>query len=217
MNYQRLHDSIIHRALTRPPQLGLESHHITPKCEGGHNDGPQVHLTTKEHRIVHRLRYKLFGVVGNILAYNLMRYGRKALASNHSMFSSLGGKAHHLQLKIADPIKYSDRQRKAGLAAGMNSKTKQLGFYQLSKDEKKAAQDKGRQTTVEQKLGMFSDQYREQHRKTLFKPVVTPAGTFDSMQDAADHYGVSAGTITYRVNNTNPKWNLWNYMENNNE
>lgn len=95
-----------------------------------------------------------------------------------------------------------------------NSTIKQLGMFSLSEDDKKRARDKGRQTIVENKLGMFSDEYRAAHRLTLFKPVTTPHGDFDSMTEVALFYGVSPGTITYRVSSNSVKWAEWKYKGN---
>lgn len=213
MNYQKIHDAIILRALNRnlSENSSCESHHIHPKCEGGQNNGPVVKLTQKEHIIVHHLRYKITKVIGNLCAYNLMKYGRLFKNEYQTIISRAGGIAHHLQWKLRDPITYSERQRKSGKLAGAYSRDNKRGFHSLSEEQKKEARDKGRKTTVELKLGMFSDGYRKKHRLTLHKKVVTPAGVFDSMQEAAKHHNVVPGTITYRVNSISNVWCDWHY------
>lgn len=203
MNYQKIHDQIINRALARTIRDGseYEKHHIVPKHEGGHEQGPLVLLTRKEHYIVHKLRYKFTQSMGNLLAYNLMRYGRGALIRNHQTISIKGGLAHHAQWRERDPIGYSQRQQKAGRSAGANSRDRNLGFHALDEEQKTLARDKGRATTVENKLGMFSNEFRRHHRVNMQKKVQTPNGVFESMTEAAEHYNISRGAVTYRVNN----------------
>lgn len=219
MDYQKIHDDIIRRAQTRSIKLPSvhHVHHITPKCEGGYSDGPTVILTIKEHATIHILRYRINQILGNKLAYNILKYGfNNVTGRNNSDF----GKVSHIKFKERDPIGYVERQRKAGRAAGLNSLTNKLGFHGLSEADKQKARVKGGVTTALNKLGMFSDEYRAQHRLTLQKPVSTPDGQFDSMQEAAKYYGVCSGAITYRVNQKSLKWKEWSYThegENNNE
>lgn len=215
MNYQSIHDSIIRRGLIRPidPSCYYEYHHITPRCEGGCDDGPVVPLTPKEHRIIHKLRYKLTGVMGNVFAYNLMKYGREALRIKHPLIARMGGRAHHATYKQRDPEGYSERQRKAGRIAGAQSRDNGLGFFRLTEEEKKSARDKGRATTVANNLGMFDPKYRIEHAKTLVKRVNTPSGVFNSMQEAAAYYNKVPGTITYRVQSSHPNWTDWFIIE----
>ena len=117
MNYIKIHDSIINRAKTRSPTslTYYERHHIIPKCEGGDHNGDLVHLTIKEHRLVHLLRYKMTNVVGNLRAYYMM--------SNRSYESvqlqaSEAAKASHQKRKSADPIAYIEHQRRVGVLGG---------------------------------------------------------------------------------------------------
>lgn len=214
MNYQRIHDAIIHRSQSRLRCIvtKYESHHILPKCEGGEDSAATVFLTEKEHRLIHRLRYKITGVLGNILAYNLLRYGRNSLGKNHKLISSLGGKSHHLHYRNRDALAYSNRQRAAGISGGNNCKSKQLGFFTLTESQKNAARNKGRATTVNNKIGMFSDEFREKHKQNLQKKIKTPNGVFDSMTAASTFYKVSAATITYRVKSNTESWKNWTYI-----
>lgn len=215
MNYQRIHDSIIDRALhrnTNHSQVKYESHHIKPVCEGGLRSGQTVLLTQKEHRIIHKLRYKFTGVLGNILAYNLMKYGRDFLNENHRLVASKGGFGHHEKMKNEDPEKYRERQSNSGKVGGTKCYENGLGFFAMSEDQMKKSRKRGTKTLVENKIGMFSDEFRKQFRIKLQKKVLTPDGIFDSMILAAKHYGVSCGTITYRVNNEREKWNEWRYV-----
>lgn len=56
MNYKKIHDDIIERALNRNIEGYTERHHIVPKCMGGSNKKDNIAvLTAKEHFIIHRL------------------------------------------------------------------------------------------------------------------------------------------------------------------
>lgn len=211
MNYKSIHDSIISRARSRTskPDKSYESHHIIPKCEGGSHDGEQVFLTPKEHVLVHKLRYKMTGVCGNYMAYNLMKYGRSKWKGLLSEVVRKNGIEHHKKWKETDLEGYTNRQRKAGISGGNKCKKNQSGFFRLTEEEKTTARDKGRKTLVEKKIGMFSDEYREKHKKFLEKKVNTPDGIFDSLTDAAKYYNVTRGTMTYRINSKNfSEWYL---------
>ncbi|AUM58396.1 homing endonuclease [Proteus phage phiP4-3] len=62
MNYKRIHDLIINRAINRPIPIGYtEKHHIIPKSLGGGNEPENiVILTGREHYIIHKLLYKIY-------------------------------------------------------------------------------------------------------------------------------------------------------------
>ena len=204
MNYLSIHDSIINRAKNRIRAEGYESHHILPRCEGGLENSEQVFLSQKEHSVIHKLRYEITGVVGNLIAYRLMKYGRKMLNENHTEISRAGGKAHH-QIYRQNPELYSIRQKKSGIVGGNKCRDEKIGFFQLTEEEMKKAKSKGRQTIVREKLGMFSDEYREKHKELLHKKVYTPDGIFNSLTEASQYYKVSRSTMTYRVNSDNFK------------
>lgn len=210
MTYQKIHDSIINRARKRNlcEKIYTEKHHIIPKCEGGLNSGEVVHLTHKEHRLIHFLRYKINGVLGNLLAYNMMNKteeGRKRLQKESA---SIGAKSYHKNYKNKNPEKYYENQKKAGIKGGIKCVENKLGFFSLSFSERQAARKRGADTLVREKIGMFSDEFREKHKILIQKKIKTPDGIFESMIKAAEFYKVVPATITYRVNN----WKNWNYI-----
>lgn len=218
MNYVTIHDSIIERGQKRINQnLNYESHHITPKCEGGGHLDPQVLLTQKEHRLIHKLRYKINHNVGNLLAYNLMKYGRNYINKNKNIISSLGGKAHHKKMHNKDPVLYKERQRLSGLKGGNKCKIERIGFFALTEIELNESRKRGRETIVKNKLGMFSDEYREKHRLNLFKKIETPDGIFNSITEATRYYNTTPGNITYRLKSEKEQWKKWNYIGDKNE
>lgn len=59
MNYQKIHDQIIERALSRSLDGYKESHHILPRSLGGSDDPTNlVDLTAREHYLVHWLLHR---------------------------------------------------------------------------------------------------------------------------------------------------------------
>lgn len=62
MNYQKIHDSIINKALTRgKPDCYCEKHHILPKSMGGSDSKENlVLLTAREHYLIHWVLYKIY-------------------------------------------------------------------------------------------------------------------------------------------------------------
>lgn len=119
----------------------------------------------------------------------------------------MGGIAMHTKTKQNNPEKYYTQQSEYGKLGGIKCRDNKIGIHSLTEEEKKSAREKGTKTIVENKIGMFSDEFREKHKITLHKKIKTPDGTFESMKEAADFYNVVAGTITYIVNN----WKGWYY------
>jgi hypothetical protein len=204
MNYEKIHNHIIERAKARnlPANTYYEKHHIIPKCEGGSPDGEMVKLTLKEHRLIHLLRYKITGIFGNINAFNWMTQPENIKRNNSSQAAKLSHKKHNDR----DPEAYANKQRNAGIAGGNKAYKNKKGFHSIPEDEMIKIRLRGTKTIVDNKLGMFSDEYRKIHKAVLQKPIMTPSGKFKSMLDASKYYGVVPATITYRVNGKNEEW-----------
>jgi hypothetical protein len=204
MNYQKIHDNIIFQAKNRPISIDVyyENHHILPKCEGGLKTGETVKLTLKEHRLIHLLRYKITGVFGNINAFNWMTQSENAKRNN----SIEAAKISHKKFKERDPQGYYIRQKNSGIIGGNKAFENKKGFYSIPEEEMVKIRLRGVKTIVDNKLGMFSDEYREKHKLTLMKSIMTPDGIFNSMLEASKHFNVVPATITYRVNSKNEKW-----------
>jgi hypothetical protein len=61
MNYEKIYQQLIDRAITRTLNGYKERHHIVPKCMGGDNSKLNlVNLTAREHFIAHKLLCKLY-------------------------------------------------------------------------------------------------------------------------------------------------------------
>lgn len=74
MNYQKLHDQIISRALSREkPDCYCERHHVIPKSMGG-SDCPEniVVLTAREHFLIHWLLMKIHRNKQMVYAFHCM-------------------------------------------------------------------------------------------------------------------------------------------------
>lgn len=212
MNYQHIHDVLIRRAQERSPIEGIyyEKHHIIPVCEGGAEDGETVLLTFKEHRIIHLLRWKITNNMGNKVAYNLMTNIDSEIRRKEN--AKYAANLSHILFKERDPIAYTERQRLAGKSGGQKAVDLKLGFHGLSEEVLTEARNRGRMTLITNKLGMFSDEFREQQKLIQHKKVHTPDGIFNSMMEAAEHYGIVCGTLTYRVNNSRDRWSQWYYI-----
>jgi hypothetical protein len=169
MNYQKIHDEIISRALSRQKDATCyyESHHILPKCEGGVESGPKVFLTFKEHRLVHMLRYKITGIYGNLWAHNFMCLGEAARIENAKVAARLS----HSKFKERDSAGYYARQKKAGQAGGDKCAAEKIGIHSLPEEIKQNNRMKGVRVIMEKKLGIFDPIYMENFRISLFKPV----------------------------------------------
>jgi hypothetical protein len=60
MNYERIYDGLVQRALDRVPEGYVERHHILPKCMGGSDDkSNMVALYPEEHFVAHVLLLKI--------------------------------------------------------------------------------------------------------------------------------------------------------------
>lgn len=81
MNYQRIHDAIIARAMNRVYIKGIHhNHHIIPLHEDSTSTAV-VALTPKEHGIVHMCRYKMFNSMPNKIAGMLILSWESSMAS----------------------------------------------------------------------------------------------------------------------------------------
>ena len=200
MNYQSLHDRIVDRARGRVLQEGVyyEWHHVHPKCEGGAEDGERVPLLLKEHALIHILRYKITSNKGHLGAYNLLKRHRDNVWQRKDN-ASYAAKESHRQRLEDDPQAYSECQRQKAIKAGAIARDQGLGIFALSEEEKQAARAKGTQTIVDNKIGMFSDEYRKAHAKSMSKKVLVEDIVYNSCQEAAKALGVSPGTISYRI------------------
>lgn len=89
MNYTAIHDSIIDRARPRQYDKSIHHlHHIIPVHENLESE-EVVPLTLKEHWVVHRLRFKMIGTIGNYLAWCMLKGHSREICS---AAGKIGGK-----------------------------------------------------------------------------------------------------------------------------
>lgn len=197
MNYELIHDTIISRARGRSKNENTyyERHHILPRCEGGLDDGDTVLLTVKEHGLIHLLRYKMTKHKGNLGAYNLQRRFKENVFQRKDN-ARFAAKRSHVVSRERNLAGYFEMQRGKGKKGGESARNKNKGFFALSEQEKKNGRDKGRKTTVCNKLGMFSDEYRKKHAVSMQKVVICNGITYGSCTEAAEKNGVTRATIS---------------------
>lgn len=200
MNYQYLYDTLMERGRNRVcvSDKYYEMHHVIPKCEGGEENGETVPLTLKEHALAHLLRYKSTGLKGHLGAYGLLS------RNNFSVFhrkdnASYAAKQLHKQWKESNPISYSESQREKGRKGAIASMEAGVSIFGMNADEQKAARAKGCKTTVENKLGMFSDEFRKYRCLKQQKRVEYNGVVYESCTQAAKSLGVSLATISNRI------------------
>lgn len=93
MNYIKLHDFLIERAKFRTYDKTIHhKHHIIPRHEDKTSSEVAL-LTFKEHILIHHLRYKITGTIGNKLAYCMMKGILKiGTSKTASEMGKIGGK-----------------------------------------------------------------------------------------------------------------------------
>ena len=152
MHYENIHNAIIDRAKERDYNKVIHQlHHIIPRHEDPSSDSV-VPLTLKEHRIVHLLRYKMNGSVGNKLAYLLM----KGVNNNetHKEFSKMGGTKGGLTTKEQKKGIFSDEWDRSAETKRRHTEGIIEGAFKNSEIAKLAGL-----STKEQKKGIFSDEW----------------------------------------------------------
>ena len=122
MNYNKIHDAIIDRARERVRDSSLyQNHHIIPLHEDK-NSIDTVPLTIKEHYVVHHLRWKMVGTLGNLLAYRLIKNGEQDPEAWIEFLREAGKKGRAAWLEQSTPAQRSERSKK-GLAAWQEQST----------------------------------------------------------------------------------------------
>lgn len=108
MNYSKIYDSIISKALSRVrPNCYCEKHHILPKSMGGSDDKTNIAiLTAREHFIAHWLLYKIHKNKSMALAFFSMSKpvgnGRKRYSSHSFKYAREAGAMAVSEMKSGD-------------------------------------------------------------------------------------------------------------------
>lgn len=60
MNYEKIYNNLIYKAISEEPTGYYEKHHVIPRSFG-FDDNRIVHLSIEQHYFAHLLLYKIFG------------------------------------------------------------------------------------------------------------------------------------------------------------
>lgn len=97
MNYEKIYESIITRAKTRPrPDCYTEKHHIIPRCMGGGDEIENIAvLTPEEHYVVHQLLVKIHPHVSGLItaAFLMCSNSKNHQRSNNKIYGWLRRRA----------------------------------------------------------------------------------------------------------------------------
>ncbi len=181
INYQQIYLNLCERGKVNREMIEgwgrWEKHHIIPKHSGGNNN--KDNLTTlhhKEHRIAHRLLYKLYQNLGDKIACNLMLDNCDSNKLNQ-MSRIIGLE----QVRLKKGIHNTEGNKKAVEAH-------QRWMKENPDKVKQIASDSHKKRTKEDYLKMA-------HKKAKYLPI-SPAGVvFGSVAEAAYKYGVEKHSI----------------------
>jgi len=166
MNYQKIHNQIIQQAQERASSkkeaieiLGYsEAHHIVPKCMGGTNDKTNiVHLSAREHFIIHILLTKIYPYEGKLLyACHRLMYDKQGDKLNGKTYNSLKN-------QINDYRKSQSKETNPNLASKRKGLTKHncesFAAQSISMKGRTKENHPGVASMVEKILGRTKDEY----------------------------------------------------------
>ena len=180
INYQQMYINLCERGkVQREMKDGWgrwEKHHIIPKHSGGSNDKNNITtLQHKEHRIAHKLLYKIYQNLGDKIACNLM------LNDNTDKLNQMSRIIGLEQFKLKKGIHNIEGNRKAVDA--------HKRWIEENPDKvKQIASDSHKNRTKEDYLKMA-------HKKAKYLPVSPEGVVFGSVAEAAHKYGVKKHNI----------------------
>jgi len=128
MNYERLHDALIAKAMSRTLTGYKERHHIIPRCMGGGDESENlVDLTAKEHFIVHKLLVEIYPEVKG-LKYALWMMANKVGNGIHEREYRIGSREYQRlreqlvhTIKSRPPMSLAERERRRERMSGSNN------------------------------------------------------------------------------------------------
>ncbi|EGJ6623143.1 HNH endonuclease [Salmonella enterica] len=104
MDHNKIYNLIIANAKGRPKAVGLETHHIIPRCVGGTNDESNlVNLTRREHFVCHRLLARNGGKLE--LSFRMIRNRTRSGNSREYDIARLNVTNVHRQYKHSEETK----------------------------------------------------------------------------------------------------------------
>lgn len=116
MNYAKIYDDLITKAIAHPHSGYVEKHHIIPRCLGGTDEKSNlVSLSARQHFIAHWLLYKMHRTKDLAFAWRAMcmrpKNSRRQRVNSHSF--SLAKEAWAREMAIANAgVKFSAERLK---------------------------------------------------------------------------------------------------------
>lgn len=182
MNYLKIYNNLIDRAMVRSLDIYTETHHIVPKCLGGSNHKNNlVDLTPEEHYLAHQILVKLHPTNKKIIyAAHMMTVGMDGDRSNKSygwlrrkLSESMKGSGNHMY-----GAKHSaERRAKSGRSGSENP---MYGKHHTPETCKKISNaNKGCPGLVGSANGMFGKKHSQTTKDQISKnnPWTGTAGT----------------------------------------
>jgi hypothetical protein len=191
MNYKKIYQQLMDRALLRTLPGYKERHHIVPKCIGG-DDNPDniAELTAREHFIAHKLLCEIYPS-NSKLQYALWMMSNKTQSGNQQRLYNISNREYdRIKLLISETRKsftHSDDSKKkiSQSNKGKISWNKGLSHsddtrQKISTANKgKIAHNKGKKHTVEsrQKMSVWQQQRinlpkTEEHKQKISKTLI---------------------------------------------
>lgn len=177
MNYVKIYNSIIDRALCRDwyskrkksgknhTDYYTETHHIVPKCLGGLNSKDNLAvLTAKEHFIAHYLLTKIYNDDSIILAFMIMCNRTEGKNSNNYQEQKVKFRSitsNRMKIESNKPER-KERARKLCIERNTNPDFKLQLKESMTEDRRKKISEKSKK--------MWEDlEYKERHKKSMSK------------------------------------------------
>ena len=222
MNYQRIYDLLIEKARNRVPSVDAyyELHHILPKCLNGSNDSNNlIKLTPEEHYLAHQLLVKIHPENKSLVkAANMMTTGKYRsnqlygwLKRKHS--ESMSGEGNHFYGRTHTPEEL-EKMRNGNLGKTRSDETREkISAYRTGKKWDESSKAK----LSDKRKGCKGSPHSEESKSKISLSrlisariyrisIQTPDGTFASIRETADHYGIDPATVVYRCKH----WEDWN-------
>jgi len=198
MNYQRIYDSLMHRAKDRAVEGYVERHHVLPKSMGGGNEASNlVSLTAREHFLAHWLLFRIHHTRQMARAFRLMvddtsrRRGRDYAAAKAIYAESMVGdqnvsKRASVRAAISQYLQgnhpyagkkrpdHAEKMREKGLIAGEKNP-----FFGCGERQRGAKNHMAKAVRGVHKYGLLQE--------------------WNTLQDAADFLGVTIQAVSQSI------------------